>query len=1094
MIQRSLLAVILVAALVVTAGVNTGGGITNSTNGVFFDHVLVIVMENQPITSTYNCGSVCDPFLTPFANSNGLALNYVRVEDGSLPNYFGLTMGQINQNPFPGADCSPHPGDTRKLPNGTVISNYCPQSSFNIVDRLESAGLTWKDYQENYPGSGSGSSYYSSGGCYIGYSHYNGNVGIDPTYYAADHNTFVYYTDIVNSTSRCSRIVAANSPQTSNPLNDNVLLSDLNNPNVPAPNYMSLTPDECDQMHHVCNPGTTNDQAVQQGSNYLSQLLPQILNSWTFQNTRSALVVTFDENCANLTPPGCGPTSGSSNVYPFYTVWASHNSIITKGGFQSSNPYNHYSLLKTIEYNWNLAPLTSNDANANLMLEFFNPLPPNFSISANPTSVSLNAGSAGASTISVSPQNGFAGTVNLSVKTNSSNLSCSLSSTSISGGSGSSTLQCSSSVGANYLATVDGTSGSISHSATVTYHVFAPKPIGPQYVVVIVLENQPLSGVYGSGCGSECSYITQLANTYGIALDYSGVGHFSLPNYLTLTSGGNYSYQPYVNNCLPSPLCQVSGANLLDTVEQSGRTWRAYMEDYTGGGCTNIGGIYYAPDHNPFLYYADISSNITRCGYVVNANPGGSGYLSMPTTLLSDLNGASPPNLMWLSPNECNNGEQYRGNGNCPGVDGVTEQNSYLHALVPAILNSTTFKNQPSALYITWDEGTNCPAPGQTFPTCLDPVAAIWAGPTVRQGYQSSIAYSHYNFIPTLEHFWNLFPLPLLSSINSLPMLDFFAPTSIISVIKGPNNSILWDAFLSGSWRGWQSLPGATASAAALCPSSAGRIDVLIRGTDNSIYHSSFTNAVWSGSWDGPGGGTLDQPSCALLNGNLYVAIRGTDNAIWIASMSLSTGQWSSWTGLGGGTLSTPALVATPSLNRLDVVIRGTDNGIYHMAMTGGSWSRVWDSPGGATFYKPAAVSDGSALQVVVTGTDQGVWYTSFNLNSASWARWTILSGTASASPALAIDSNGTINLVIRGTDSSIWHKSKPSGGSWSAWDSAGGITLASPAAVQLGSEVVVVVTGIDNAIWVNQFGSGWQGWKPLGGTAFSPPSLSSTG
>jgi hypothetical protein len=164
------------------------------------------------------------------------------------------------------------------------------------------------------------------------------------------------------------------------------------------------------------------------------------------------------------------------------------------------------------------------------------------------------------------------------------------------------------------------------------------------------------------------------------------------------------------------------------------------------------------------------------------------------------------------------------------------------------------------------------------------------------------------------------------------------------------------------------------------------------------------------------------------------------------------------------------------------------------MAMTGGSWSRVWDSPGGATLYRPAAVSDGSALQVVVTGTDHGVWYTSFNLNSASWARWTLLSGTASVAPALAIDSIGTLNLVITGTDSSIWHKSKPLNGVWSAWDSAGGSIASSPAIVQLGTEVVVVVIGTDNAIWFNQFGSVWQGWKSLGGTAFSSPSLSTSG
>src|SRR5207247_9219302 len=61
-----------------------------------------------------------------------------------------------------------------------------------------------------------------------------------------------------------------------------------------------------------------------------------------------------------------------------------------------------------------------------------------FNVSANPTSVSPNVNVAGTSAITVAPLNGFSGTVTLTVTTNSTNLSCTLSATSISGGSGSS--------------------------------------------------------------------------------------------------------------------------------------------------------------------------------------------------------------------------------------------------------------------------------------------------------------------------------------------------------------------------------------------------------------------------------------------------------------------------------------------------------------------------------------------------------------------------------------------------------------------------------------------------------------------------------
>ncbi len=99
---------------------------------------------------------------------------------------------------------------------------------------------------------------------------------------------------------------------------------------------------------------------------------------------------------------------------------------------------------------------------------------PEFSVTADPTSVFTAIGVVGTSTIRVSALNGFTSTVMLAATTNSTNLTCTLSSTSISGGSGTSTLSCKSSVAANYRATVTGMSGTLSHNANVTYHVSPP--------------------------------------------------------------------------------------------------------------------------------------------------------------------------------------------------------------------------------------------------------------------------------------------------------------------------------------------------------------------------------------------------------------------------------------------------------------------------------------------------------------------------------------------------------------------------------------------------------------------------------------------
>src|SRR5713101_6073622 len=101
----------------------------------------------------------------------------------------------------------------------------------------------------------------------------------------------------------------------------------------------------------------------------------------------------------------------------------------------------------------------------------------------------------------------------------------------------------------------------------------APKnPSSPyfDYTVMIVLENKNLNQVYGASCSGNCSYITQLADSYGLAKNYSGVAHGSLPKYLALTSGASYSYSPWTYNCngyVQTKGCSISAPNVIDAIE-----------------------------------------------------------------------------------------------------------------------------------------------------------------------------------------------------------------------------------------------------------------------------------------------------------------------------------------------------------------------------------------------------------------------------------------------------------------------------------------------------------------------------------------------
>src|SRR5438132_868323 len=111
------------------------------------------------------------------------------------------------------------------------------------------------------------------------------------------------------------------------------------------------------------------------------------------------------------------------------------------------------------------------------------PPPPDFSISATPASFSIHIGSSGTSTITLTSLNGFAGMIGLSTSISCSGLcvvypTASLNPTSVTltaGGTGMSTLTVATTIlttPGTYTITINATSGSITHTVTVTVQVY----------------------------------------------------------------------------------------------------------------------------------------------------------------------------------------------------------------------------------------------------------------------------------------------------------------------------------------------------------------------------------------------------------------------------------------------------------------------------------------------------------------------------------------------------------------------------------------------------------------------------------------------
>jgi hypothetical protein len=385
----------------------------------------MIMMENEGISDICGrnpppCSGVYSPYMSSLANSYGIGSQY-------LPNYVGLIGGSTN---------------------GCTTTSGCPiMTGPNIIDRLESAGLTWRGYLENQT---------MAAGC----------VQSAPAPYEPDHNPFIHFQDIINNTARCNKVLLAN-PSSCGTTADCTLINHLNNASAPAPNFMWLTPNDCNNMRstysNICANGcsTPGNVCITAGDNYLKSLIPNILNSRTFTTTRSALFITFDEGI------GYCPLNNSAEDC-LYTVWVGSG---VKTGFVTSTLYNHYSATKTIEVNWNLPGLTVNDTNATPMTEFFKTLPPDLTISANPSSLTVLVGATSNSTITLTSINNFTGTVTLSSSSSPVGLTGFLNPASVTlpkGGTAKSTLSVSSTTAGNYTETVTGTSGSLSRSANVT--------------------------------------------------------------------------------------------------------------------------------------------------------------------------------------------------------------------------------------------------------------------------------------------------------------------------------------------------------------------------------------------------------------------------------------------------------------------------------------------------------------------------------------------------------------------------------------------------------------------------------------------------
>jgi hypothetical protein len=154
------------------------------------------------------------------------------------------------------------------------------------------------------------------------------------------------------------------------------------------------------------------------------------------------------------------------------------------------------------------------------------------------------------------------------------------------------------------------------------------------HVVVVVFENKESGSVLGS---RRAPTFNAYAGTHARATRYYGVTHPSLPNYLALVAGSTFGYK---TNCVN---CPINARSLADTIEASGRAWKAYAEGLPGRGFLGAASRRYAKKHNPFAYFTPIIRDPERAKQIVPL-----------TELATDVAAGELPDFAFIVPDLCN--------------------------------------------------------------------------------------------------------------------------------------------------------------------------------------------------------------------------------------------------------------------------------------------------------------------------------------------------------------------------------------------------------------------------------------------------------
>jgi hypothetical protein len=224
------------------------------------NHVFVVMEENQgfseifPFGNATGCTSSAMPYLCSLAASNGMALQFYANDHGSLRDYLYTTSAfDWTQSPY---NCTPS-----NCASPGVISGD------NLVRALTAASKTWRGYFEDMP--------------------WQGYIGGDTANYVVNHNPFIWYSDVANSTIQQSNMFPFT--QFAQDVNANTFQ-----------NFSYIVPNQLDDAHGIHdaleNGSETSSTLLSAADTWLRTNIAPLLSTAPFRpGGDGILIIVFDE-------------------------------------------------------------------------------------------------------------------------------------------------------------------------------------------------------------------------------------------------------------------------------------------------------------------------------------------------------------------------------------------------------------------------------------------------------------------------------------------------------------------------------------------------------------------------------------------------------------------------------------------------------------------------------------------------------------------------------------------------------------------------------------------------------------------------------